>query len=122
VYVVVRRCSAKEERRRIVASVVTPDALGHATAIGFENHLNVLHRGKAGLPPAVAWGLFAYLSSTAVDDHVRRFSGHTQINAADLRALRYPSSTALAALGRWAARATSLDPRAIDRRVEPLLE
>ena len=121
VYAVVRRFSSKEERRRIVASVVTPDALPGATAIGFENHLNVFHRGRAGLAPEIAWGLVAYLSCTAVDDHLRRFSGHTQVNATDLRALPYPSLHALGKLGRWAARATSLDQRQIDRRVEALL-
>lgn len=121
VYVVVRRFSSKEERRRIVASMVTPDTLPGATAIGFENHLNVFHQDRAGLAPEIAWGLFAYLSCTAIDDHVRRFNGHTQVNATDLRALPYPSLTALRRLGRWAARATSLDQRAIDQKVKVLL-
>jgi adenine-specific DNA-methyltransferase len=121
VYTVVRRFSSKEERRRVVASVITPDALPGAAAIGFENHLNVFHRDKAGLAPEIAWGLFAYLSSTAVDDHIRRFNGHTQVNATDLRALPYPSLHALGTLGRWAASATSLDQRRIDRRVGAML-
>lgn len=121
VYAVVRRFSSKEERRRVVASMVTPDALRGAMAIGFENHLNVFHQDKGGLAPEIGWGLFAYLSCTAVDDHVRRFNGHTQVNATDLRALPYPSLTALGKLGRWAARATSLGQREIDRKVEALL-
>jgi adenine-specific DNA-methyltransferase len=59
--------------------------------VGFENHLNVIHRNRQGLPVAVARGLVAYLNSQAVDDYFRTFSGHTQVNATDLRRLRYPS-------------------------------
>jgi adenine-specific DNA-methyltransferase len=121
VYTVVRRFSSKEERRRVVATMVTPDALPGATAIGFENHLNVFHRAKTGLDPEIAGGLFAYLNCTAVDEHFRRFNGHTQVNATDLRAIPYPSLDALSKLGRWVVSAKALDQEAIDRKIEPLL-
>jgi adenine-specific DNA-methyltransferase len=39
------------------------------------------------------------LNCTLVDDHVRSFSGHTQINATDLRQLRYPGVDELVRLG-----------------------
>lgn len=119
-YTVVRRFSSKEEQRRIVPSIVLPEALPGAEAIGFENHLNVFHRDRAGLPVALAWGLLAYLSSSAVDAHFRRFSGHTQVNATDLRALGYPSLGDLTSLGKWAQR-TAFTPRDLDRRMERLL-
>jgi adenine-specific DNA-methyltransferase len=99
-YTIVRRLSSKEERRRVVAAVVRPEAIGRPAAIGFENHLNVFHAQRRGLSPALAWGLYAYLSSADVDAHLRRFSGHTQVNAADLRALPYPSRAALVRLGK----------------------
>lgn len=101
-YTVVRRFSAKEERRRVVASVLDPDALpdGHEW-VGIENHLNVFHRERGGLEPDLARGLAVYLNSTAVDEHLRRFSGHTQVNATCLRNLPYPSLTTLMALGAW---------------------
>lgn len=119
-YTVVRRFSSKEEQRRIVPSIVLPDALPGAGAIGFENHLNVFHRDRAGLPVALAWGLLAYLSSSAVDAHFRRFSGHTQVNATDLRALGYPSLGDLTSLGKWA-QSTAFTQRDLDRRMQPLL-
>ena len=90
-YAVVRRFSAKEERRRIVASVVTPATFPEAPMLGFENHLNVFHEDKHGLPENLAHGLAAFLNTTAVDDHFRRFNGHTQVNATDLRLMKYPS-------------------------------
>lgn len=120
-YTVVRRFSSKEERRRVVASVVDPEALGDYGAVGFENHLNVFHRDKAGLSPALAWGLFAYLNSSAVDAHFRRFNGHTQVNATDLKALRYPTLETLLALGKWAQRAKKIEQDDIDRRMQSVL-
>jgi ribonucleoside-diphosphate reductase alpha chain len=42
-----------------------------------------------------------FLNSTAVDDYFRRFSGHTQVNATDLRLLRYPETEELKQLGQW---------------------
>lgn len=97
-YVVVKRFTAKEARRRVVAAVSRAGSLpGHEVA--FENHLNVYHRAQRGVPLALALGLSAYLNCTVVDDYVRSFSGHTQINATDLRQLRYPSLDDLHELG-----------------------
>lgn len=97
-YVLTRRFSAKEEKRRIVAAICDPASFS-AELIGFENHLNVFHQRKDGLDPTIAKGLAVYLNSTLVDHYFRQFSGHTQVNATDLRTLRYPSMDVLARLG-----------------------
>jgi adenine-specific DNA-methyltransferase len=98
-YVLVKRFSAKEEPRRVVAAVCDP-ARVPGDRVAFENHLNYYHLGGAGLPATVAKGLAAFLNSTFVDSCFRQFSGHTQVNAADLRSLRYPAWDELVALGR----------------------
>lgn len=98
-YVVVRRLTSKEEKRRIVPAVFDSKKV-QGERIGFDNHLNVFHRGKKGLPLDVAKGLAVYLGSTFVDQWFRRFNGHTQVNAGDLRAIRYPN---LETLSRWGA-------------------
>ncbi|MCX6628218.1 MAG: Eco57I restriction-modification methylase domain-containing protein [Candidatus Solibacter sp.] len=118
-YTVTRRFSSKEERRRIVAHVVDP-AVFKAGAIGIENHLNVFHSGKRGIDGDVARGLAVFLNSTAVDDYFRRFSGHTQVNATDLRLLRYPDRRDLEELGRWAQVQGVLTQELIDHQVATL--
>lgn len=118
-YTIVRRFSSKEERRRIVAHVVDPTSFSSKT-IGFENHLNVFHSGKKGLDADVAHGLCAFLNSTVIDDCFRRFSGHTQVNATDLRLLRYPELEKLKQLGRWAKKEQQLTQELIDRQIESL--
>lgn len=98
-YVLTKRFSAKEERRRVVAAIYDP-ARVTASRVAFENHLNYFHERGAGLPPTLAKGLAAYLNSSLVDAYFRQFSGHTQVNASDLRSLPYPSRSALVVLGR----------------------
>jgi adenine-specific DNA-methyltransferase len=97
-YVVVRRMSSKEERRRITAALFDPQDVP-CKKVAFENHLNVVHQGGKGLPIELARGLVIWLNSTVVDRAIRQFSGHTQVNAADLRRLRCPGEHVLAALG-----------------------
>ena len=96
-YVIVKRFSAKEERRRVVAAVWDPGL--RVSAIAFENHLNIFHADGAGLNRDLAVGLSYWLTSSIVDNFFRTFSGHTQVNATDLRTLRFPPLGALMALG-----------------------
>jgi adenine-specific DNA-methyltransferase len=98
-YTLVRRFSAKEERRRVVSAVFDPAGLSFSV-VGFENHLNYFHQDGKPLPLMLARGLSAFLNSTLVDCYFRQFNGHTQVNAEDLRALRYPVGNVLIALGR----------------------
>ena len=98
-YVLVNRFSAKEDRRRVVAALYDPTRMD-AESVAFDNKLNVLHRRNAGLPEQLAKGLAVFLNSTAVDAWFRQFSGHTQVNAGDLRSLRFPPADVLDRLGR----------------------
>lgn len=100
-YVLTKRFTSKEERRRIVAALYDPDDVAPGP-VGFENHLNYYHREGCGLDRDLALGLRAFLNSTLVDLYFRQFSGHTQVNAGDLRSLRYPSEEQLRHLGRVA--------------------
>ncbi len=97
-FVLVKRFSSKEERRRIVAAIYDPHQL-RLNAVAFENHLNVFHTNGHGLERHVATGLCLWLNSSVVDRFFRTFSGHTQVNAMDLRSMRYPSLNQLQRLG-----------------------
>jgi len=116
-YCVVRRFSSKEERRRIVASVVDTVTFDGAPMLGFENHLNVFHDSKQGLSKAIANGLAVFLNSTAVDENFRRFNGHTQVNATDLKQMLYPSRETLTELGNWAMKRSTLTQTMIDEKL-----
>ena len=88
-YVIVKRFSSKEEKRRIWASIIT-DSDFSSRDFTAENHLNIFHCNKHGLQKEIATGLYVFLNSFYLDDIFRKFSGHTQVNATDLRNLKYP--------------------------------
>lgn len=110
-FVLTKRFTSKEEKRRLVAGVIDPKDFSESL-IGLENHLNFLHRNRQGLSQFLAQGLCRFLNSTVADQYFRQFNGHTQVNATDLRALRYPDQATLEHLGRL--NLDDSDPVAID--------
>ena len=119
-YCAVRRFSSKEEKRRIVASVIDPATFANHSVLGFENHINLFHENKQGLPGTLAHGLTLFLNTTAVDEYFRRFNGHTQVNATDLKLMQYPSRQDLVQLGKWAMEQGTLTQDQMDARLETL--
>ncbi|MBM7492688.1 adenine-specific DNA-methyltransferase [Micromonospora luteifusca] len=97
-YVLVKRFSPKEARRRLMASVFQSGDIPGAV-VGFENHLNVFHSSGAGLQGSLAAGLSVWINSSILESYFRRFSGHTQVNVADLKNIRYPSFERLTLIG-----------------------
>ena len=108
-YVVTKRFTSKEEPRRIVASVLDPSILP-SESVAFENHINYFHRDGRPLDQLEAIGLATYLNSGFVDSYFRQYSGHTQVNATDLRKLRVPKADLLRAIGCAAGVTTEDDP------------
>ncbi|MFZ1438255.1 MAG: Eco57I restriction-modification methylase domain-containing protein [Candidatus Microthrix subdominans] len=93
-YVLTKRFSAKEERRRVVAGVWQS-----SEPVAFDNKVNYIHQHGGGMNEQVAHGLAVFLNSTQLDNYFRVFSGHTQVNATDLRQMGFPSIEQLWALG-----------------------
>lgn len=114
-YVVCKRFSSKEEKKRLKAAVLPQSLPG--SYIGFDNKLNVYHNKKSGLDPILANGLYVYLNSTLLDKYYRVFGGHTQVNATDLRTINYPSEDTLIKLGSKV-EITNLDQDEIDEILE----
>ena len=115
VYVLTKRFTSKEERRRVVACIYNPSLID-APHVGFENHLNYIHDGGKGLDMSLAKGLWAYLNSSALDFYFRQFNGHTQVNATDLRNVRFPTAEQLRAIGDRVGE-TALNQDEVDRLV-----
>jgi len=123
-YVLVRRFSAKEELKRVVAALYDPTQIKSdkpISFVGFENHLNYYHEDGRGLDPTLAKGLMLYLNTTMVDQYFRQFNGHTQVNATDLRKLRYPTRQQLQMLGAQLGNTLPAQPE-IDRLVSESLK
>lgn len=96
-FVLTKRFSSNEEKRRVVASLYLP--IEPYKFVGLENRLNYFHRDGKGIDLDLAKGLVLFLNSTMVDSYFRQMSGHTQVNSSDLSRLYYPSAEALISIG-----------------------
>jgi adenine-specific DNA-methyltransferase len=98
-YVLLRRFSAKEERRRLTASCfIGPFQAGPYVAL--ENHLNYVYHPKRPLSLDETYGLAALFNSALLDRYFRTISGNTQVNATELRTMPLPALKTIAAIGR----------------------
>ena len=99
-YVLLRRFSAKEERRRLTASWFL-DGGGPPRFLALENHINYIYNCDRELATAEAYGLTAIFNSTLLDRYFRMLSGSTQVNATEIRSIHFPALDRVAAIGRW---------------------
>lgn len=97
--VLLRRFSAKEQKRRLTASPLFRKQLGFEF-IGVENHVNYIHNPGSELTQAQALGLAAILNSTILDRYFRICNGNTQVSATELRAMPLPPLDAIMKLGK----------------------
>lgn len=97
-YVLLRRFSAKEDKRRLVSAPFIGEKF-EFEQIGFENHLNVVFRKTGMLSASEAIGLSALLNSAIIDRYFRIVNGNTQVNAAELRILPIPPLEAIRNIG-----------------------
>jgi adenine-specific DNA-methyltransferase len=97
-YVLLRRFSAKEDRRRLIAAPLLAQSFPYPW-IGLENHLNFIYRLKGELQTAEALGLSAVLNSALIDRYFRIVNGNTQVNATELRTLPLPPIEVIRQIG-----------------------
>lgn len=119
-YVAVKRFSTKEEPKRIIASLITPQDF-ITDGIAFENHLNIFHINKTSLSEDISYGLICWLNSTYIDRNFRLFSGHTQVNATDLRNIPYPNLQKLQELGKRMQQSNQWNQPLFDSLVESIV-
>ena len=121
-YVLLRRFSAKEEKRRLVAAPVVRGSL-EGDRLGLENHLNYIRGVSRNFDDELAFGMAALLNSSFLDRYFRVSNGNTQVSATELRAMPLPDVgeiRAIGALARAGLNSGTLLPE-IDSLVERIL-
>jgi len=112
-YVLLRRFSAKEERRRLTAScLIASEAL--PPFIALENHLNYVYHAERELKPDEVYGLAALFNSNLLDRYFRTISGNTQVNATEIRSMKLPPLPTVAGIGQKVSGLASLDCNAVE--------
>jgi adenine-specific DNA-methyltransferase len=115
-YVLLRRFSAKEAARRLIAAPFLASQI-NSHVVGLENHLNYVHRPRGSLSEDEAYGLAALFNSRLIDGYFRTFNGNTQVSATELRAMPLPPLETIKVLGQRT-KELGADLAAIDSLVE----
>ena len=88
-YIVVKRFSSKEQKRRINLGYIFKKDID-CDYLGLENHLNYIYKTNTNLSINEMKKLGKYLSSEMVDKYFRIMNGNTQVNASDILHLPIP--------------------------------
>jgi len=96
--VLLRRFSAKEQKRRLTAAPLLRGQLPYEF-VGIENHVNYIYRPGSELDRHECLGLAAILNSTLLDKYFRIYSGNTQVSASEIRAMPIPPWEMIRSLG-----------------------
>lgn len=112
-YVLLRRFSAKEDARRLVAAPYVRGSI-RAPSLGLENHVNFIHRKRGGLAESEAKALSALLNSALFDAYIRISNGNTQVSATELRALPLPPTPILEAIAARLGRGATEEQAVLD--------
>ena len=115
-YVLLRRFSSKEERRRLTASCFLSH-LWESPYVALENHLNYIYHATRNLTENEVYGLAALFNSMLLDQYFRTVSGNTQVNAAEIRSMRFPSLSSIANMGSRLIKAKDFSPSFVENVV-----
>lgn len=97
-YILVKRFTSKEEKRRVQCSLYLSDDFPYFK-VGIENHLNYVVKLKGDANKDELYGLFALLNSTFIDTYYRILNGSTQVNATEVNAIPLPSLNIIKEIG-----------------------
>ena len=97
-YILLKRFSTKDEKKRLVAALLSSDTLS-TPYVGIGNKLNYIGRRDEELSVSEALGLTAVFNSTFMDDYFRCFSGNTQVNASEIRIMKFPDRQTVKFIG-----------------------
>jgi len=98
-YVLLKRFSSKEQRKRLYASVLLREKFPFET-IGIENHVNYIHKINGEMSKEEAVGVAALLNSRFIDNYFRSLNGNTQVNAIEMRSLPLPHISKIVEIGK----------------------
>lgn len=98
-YVLLKRFSSKDEKRRLVSGVYLAKYFDNLEFIGFGNKINYIGVKSGELKKKEAYGLSAIFNSSFFDRYFRCISGNTQVNATEIRVMRFPTREQVKAIG-----------------------
>lgn len=118
-YLLIKRFSSKEERRRVQCSLYFADDFANEK-VGIENHLNYITKLKGEMTKEEMYGLFALFNSSFIDTYYRILNGSTQVNATEVNAIPLPSLDDIKRMGKRLLETNSISTETCDTIIEEM--
>lgn len=119
-YILLRRFSSKDDKSRLVCCPFFSSDF-ETELIGFENHLNYIHRPNGDLTDNELWGISALYNSSLFDTYFRTFNGNTQVGATELKHIKMPPLSDIKLIGSMLKEHNKPEKQVIDRVVNEVL-
>jgi adenine-specific DNA-methyltransferase len=98
-YVLLRRFSAKEEKKRLNAAPLLEKSI-EKDYLAFENHVNYIYKLNGKLTDEETMGLSEILNSKILDVYFRTHNGNTEVSATEIRDMPLPKLTTIKNIGK----------------------
>lgn len=95
-YLLVKRFTAKEERRRLQCGIYLQSDHPEYAHISTQNKVNFIKCET----PELAYGLYVLMNSTIYDTYYRILNGSTQVNSTEINNMPVPDAATITAMGR----------------------
>ena len=95
-YLLVKRFTAKEERRRLQCGIYLQSDHPEYTHISTQNKVNFIKCET----PELAYGLYVLMNSTIYDTYYRILNGSTHVNSTEINNMPVPDAATITAMGR----------------------
>lgn len=95
-YLLVKRFTAKEEKRRLQCGIYLKQRYPQYEYISTQNKVNFIQCDS----PCVTYGLFVLLNSTLYDAYYRILNGSTQVNSTEINSMPVPERSVIEEMGR----------------------
>ena len=115
-YVLLKRFTAKEERRRLIASCLLACNQKHRR-LALENHINYVCHAARQLTQDEVFGIAALFNSVLLDRYFRCISGNTQVNATEIRIMPFPELDVVRRIGARAKKASKMSSSELEECV-----
>ncbi|MFH1258337.1 MAG: Eco57I restriction-modification methylase domain-containing protein [Elusimicrobiota bacterium] len=119
-YILVKRFSSKEQKKRVHAGVLLKSKMKFEQ-IGIENHLNYIYKYGGLLSVEEAYGIAGVLNTSIIDIFFRMLNGSTQVNAVDIENLPIPSFENIQLIGKAVIKAKPAIGPELDKLVIDIL-
>ncbi len=120
-YLLVKRFTAKEEKRRLQCGIYLSSSLPDYEFVSTQNKVNFIEGINKDMSDELVYGLYVLFNSTIYDLYYRILNGSTQVNSTEVNSMPVPPLKQIELLGKKLMQKDDLSVEACDKVLEVLL-